>query len=106
MNNDIIKNKTNNSENQTLILQKPSKTNGFSVRLADGESWNNRSVELAIMVVQETYLEKLHLPEKNADVGFRMNHVTIRHNKFIPEYEPSRHEMRIFDTLDGIVTEM
>jgi hypothetical protein len=106
MNNDIIKNKRNKSGNQTLILQKPSKTNSFSVRLADGESWNNRSVKLAIMVVQEKYLEKLHLPQNNKDIDFCMNHVTIRHNKFIPEYEPSRHEMRIFDTLDGIVTEM
>ena len=106
MNNDIIKNKTNKSDNQTLILHKQSKTNGFSVRLAKGESWNNRSVELAIMVVQEKYLEKLHLPQKNNAVGFHMNQVSIRHNTFIPEFEPSRHEMRIFDALDGFVTEM
>ena len=97
---------TTGTEHQTLMLSKKNNSDGFSVRLAKGEAWDNRSVEMAIMVVQETYLEKLHVPQKDDDVGFRMNQVTIRRNNFTPEYEPSRHEMRIFDALDGVVTEM
>ena len=102
-------NKVNSTRNeiQTLMLTEQSKPNGFSIHLADGESWDNRSTELAIMVANETYLEKIHVPQKNnEDSGLRMNHVTIRRNAFTPEYEPSRHDMRIFDALDGIVTEM
>ncbi len=107
MNNDAQKNKIHTGrQTQTLMLSKENKTSGFSVRLADGESWDNRSVELAIMVVQDTYLDKIYVPEKNDDSGFHMNQVMIRHNHFTPEYEPSRHEMRIFDALDGVATEM
>ncbi len=106
MNDNTTKNKTTGKQDQTLMLNKKNQTSGFSVRLASGEAWNNRSVELAIMVVQETYLNKLHVPQQDDDIGFRMNQVTIRRNNFTPEYEPSRHEMRIFDALDGVVTEM
>lgn len=107
MNNDTRKNKIHTeSQTQTLMFSKENKTGGFSVRLADGESWDNRSVELAIMVVQDTYLDKIYVPEENDDAGFRMNQVMIRRNNFTPEYEPSRHEMRIFDSLDGVATEM
>ena len=95
------------NETQTLMLTEQSKPNGFSIRLADGESWDNRSTELAIMVAHEKYLEKIHVLEKNnTNTSFRLNHITIRRNAFTPEYEPSRHDMRIFDALDGIVTEM
>lgn len=104
--NNTVKNKVRKQPKQTLTLNKQNNTDGFSVRLAEGESWNGRSVELAIMVVQETYLDKLHVPHTDADVGFRMNQVTIRRNSFTPDYEPSRHEMRIFDAMDGVVTEM
>jgi hypothetical protein len=107
MNNGTLKNKAfAGKQNQTLMLSKKNKTNGFSVRLADGESWDQRSVELAMMIVQDTYLDKIHVPQNNTDAGLRMNQVTIRRNHFVPEYEPTRHEMRIFDELDGVVTEM
>lgn len=105
--NNTAKNKVHaRQQAQTLMLNKHNKTSGFSVRLADGETWDSRSVELAIMVVQDTYLDKIFVPEQNDDAGFRMNQVQIRRNHFTPQYEPSRHEMRIFDSLDGVVTEM
>ena len=109
MNNSISKSKMCATvvQDQTLMLAKENTLNGFSMRLADGESWDNRSVEIAMLVARETYLDKLHVPQADdEDVGFRMNHITIRRNQFEPEFEPSRHEMRIFDALDGIVTEM
>ncbi len=108
MNNGTSKNKLHGTvaQDQTLMLAEEKNLNGFSMRLADGESWDNRSVEIAMLVARETYLNKLHVPQKDTDVGFRMNHITIRHNHFAPEFEPSRHEMRIFDALDGVVTEM
>lgn len=108
MNNSTTKNKKRVSANQhqTLMLTKESKLNGFSVRLAEGESWDNNVVELAMLVVGETYLEKLQSPQPTNDAGLRMNQISIRRNHFEPEFEPSRHEMRIFDALDGVVTEM
>ncbi len=93
-------------QDQTLMLTHESAINGFSIRLAGGASWDKRSVELAMLVAQGTYLDKLHVPQPVDDAGLRMNQVTIRRNHFEPYFEPSRHEMRIFDALDGIVTEM
>lgn len=108
MNNRTTKNKkrVTAKQHQTLMLTKESTLNGFSVRLAEGEPWDNNAMELAMLVVGETYLEKLKTPQSVDDVGQRMNQITIRHNHFAPEFEPSRHEMRIFDALDGVVTEM
>ena len=108
MDNSTGKNKMSGTavQDQTLMLANEKNLNGFSVRLTSGESWDNRSMELAMLVVQETYLDKLQIPQPVDDVGFRMNQVTIRRNHFAPEFEPSRHEMRIFDALDGMVTEM
>ena len=80
----------------------------LAFRLAEGECWNAHSMHLALLMSGEPLLSKL-LPtgdDPDSSPGRRIRQVTIRRNSFIPEFEPSRHEMRIFDSLDGIVTEM
>lgn len=84
--------------------------NGESValRLAGGESWNRQAMHLAMLMSGEAYINKV-LPKRPDEDGVpvrRLRQITIRRNTFIPACEPSRHEMRIFDALDGIVTEM
>ncbi len=80
----------------------------LALRLAEGESWNSQSMHLAMLMSGESFIHKM-LPgttDEAASPGRRIRQVTIRRNSFTPEFEPSRHEMRIFDSLDGVVTEM
>ncbi|MDR9502042.1 MAG: hypothetical protein RI601_09635 [Desulfurivibrionaceae bacterium] len=81
---------------------------GLALRLAEGESWNGQAMHLALLVSGESLLSTLLATDKDPDgcPGRRIRQATIRRNSFTPEFEPSRHEMRIFDALDGIVTEM
>lgn len=81
---------------------------GYALRLAAGESWDSRAMHLAMLMSGQAYIAKLDFGDRDNDLapGRRIRQVTIRRNSFTPEFEPSRHEMRIFDALDGIVTEM
>lgn len=93
---------------RALLVSGLKKDETLALRLAEGESWNAQSMHLAMLMSGESYISKL-LPQSNDDddfAGQRTRQVTIRRNAFTPEFEPSRHEMRIFDALDGIVTEM
>lgn len=78
------------------------------LRFAEGDSWDAQSMHLAMLMSGDSYINKLLPCSKDQDCspGQRIRQVTIRRNSFTPEFEPSRHEMRIFDSLDGIVQEM
>ena len=84
--------------------------NRISFRLAPGEAWNKATIGLAMLVTSEDYQQTrigqaLALDE-NRDKTSKIPTRIIRRNDFHAEYEPSRHEMRVFDDLDGMVTEM
>ena len=82
---------TGNTGTQTALIDK----NQPAIRLAPGESWDKKSIKLAMLL---TALKS----ENQGNSGDML----IRSNRFSPEFEPSRHEMRVFDDLDGLVTEM
>ncbi|MBU0681649.1 MAG: hypothetical protein KKD73_09525 [Proteobacteria bacterium] len=91
-----------------LLVSNLKDDESLALRLAEGESWTAQSMHLALLMSGETYINKL-LPknhDEDGSHGRRIRQVTIRRNTFTPEFEPSRHEMRIFDSLDGLVTEM
>ncbi len=93
---------------RALLVSSLNDDESLALRLAEGESWNAQSMHLAMLMSGESFLSKL-LPRNHAEdssPGRRIRQVTIRRNSFTPEFEPSRHEMRVFDSLDGIVTEM
>lgn len=93
---------------RALLVSTKKGDESFAFRFAEGESWDAQSIHLAMLMSGETCTSKL-LPASTDDdssPGRRIRQVTIRRNTFTPEFEPSRHEMRIFDSLDGIVTEM
>lgn len=93
---------------RALVVSSMKGDESLALRFAEGESWNDQSMHLALLMSGESYINKL-LPTSRDDgdsPGQRIRQVTIRRNCFTPEFEPSRHEMRIFDSLDGIVTEM
>lgn len=81
-----------------------------AIRLAKGESWNQSAVQLAMLMTSDSYRAKmpgrLQLCDEEDDQQETIRPMIIRSNSFRPEFEPSRHEMRVFDDLDGIVTEM
>ncbi|MEN8257377.1 MAG: hypothetical protein ABFS09_05895 [Thermodesulfobacteriota bacterium] len=94
---------------RALLISDLKEEESLALRLAEGESWNSTSMHLAMLMSRNSYSSKLHSTNGEQDdtvAGRRTRQVTIRRNSFTPEFEPSRHEMRIFDSLDGIVTEM
>ncbi len=72
----------------------------LALRFAEGESWNARSMHLAMLMSGESYISKLQPTGHDRDdsPGQCIHQVTIRRNTFTPEFEPSRHDMRIFDS--------
>ena len=94
---------------RALLISDLNDDESLALRLAEGESWDANSVHLAMLMSRHSYSTKLQpiLDDQDDTVaGRRTRQVTIRRNSYTPEFEPSRHEMRIFDALDGIVTEM
>ena len=94
---------------RALLISDLNDDESLALRLAEGESWDANSVHLAMLMSRHSYSTKLHPIIDDQDdtvAGRRTRQVTIRRNSYTPEFEPSRHEMRIFDALDGIVTEM
>jgi hypothetical protein len=93
---------------RALLVSSLKDDESLALRLAEGESWDAQSMHVAMLMSGESYISKLLPPsdDDNTSPGRRIRQVTVRRNSFTPEFEPSRHEMRIFDALDGIVTEM
>ncbi len=92
---------------RALLVSSLKDDESLALRLAEGESWDAKSMHVAMLMSGEAYISKLIPPcDDDSSPGPRIRQVTVRRNSFTPEFEPSRHEMRIFDALDGIVTEM
>ncbi len=84
-------------------------TDQIAIRLAEGESWSNSAMGLAMLVTSDGYRQKM--PGRIQQCQYDCHDkgtapMLMRRNSFQPDFEPNRHEMRIFDDLDGIVTEM
>ncbi|MEN8141951.1 MAG: hypothetical protein ABFR97_12095 [Thermodesulfobacteriota bacterium] len=78
-----------------------------AIRLGTGASWNQQAAGLALLVTDDVYRDKMPGRLVAADdQQSSCTPMTLRRNSFTPDFEPSRHEMRVFDDLDGIVTEM
>lgn len=91
---------------QAFIVTDLEEEQGYTLRLAEGEAWDAGAVSLAMLMSGKSYINKIDFGEAASCACRRMCQATLRRNSYTPECEPSRHEMRIFDALDGIVTEM
>ncbi|PLX50910.1 MAG: hypothetical protein C0613_02435 [Desulfobulbaceae bacterium] len=91
---------------QAFVVADLEEEQGYALRLAEGEAWDAGAVSLAMLMSGKSYINKIDFGETDTCACRRMCQATLRRNSFTPECEPSRHEMRIFDALDGLVTEM
>ena len=96
----------NRNQQRTLLVNNTDGSAGLSIRFSQGESWDEQSAQLAMLVSQQQMLNEINICQRSADDHCYIDQVIIKRNHHQPLFEPSRHEMRVFDDLDGLVPEM